>query len=91
MVGTHGGTKNGAGPRPLGGRGTPSASAKRSVEQKFRIKNGGTKIGGTKNLVGTHGRTKNGAGPQPLGGRRTPSASAKRSVEQKCGIKNWRN
>ena len=53
-------------------RETPSASAKRSVEQKCGIKIGGTKIGGTKIWWGTHGRTKNGGGPQPLGGIRDP-------------------
>ena len=52
--------------------GTSSASAKRSVEQKCRIKIGGTKIGRTKIWWGTHGRTKNGGGPRPLGGRGDP-------------------
>ena len=52
--------------------GTPSASAKRSAEQKCGIKIGRTKIGGNKNLVGTHGGTKNGGGPRPLGGRGNP-------------------
>ena len=47
--------------------GTPSASAKRSAEQKMRNKNWWNK-----NLVRTHGRTKNGGGPRPLGGRGDP-------------------
>ena len=38
--------------QPLGG-GTPSVSAKRSVEQKCGIKIGGTKIGGIKIWWGT--------------------------------------
>ena len=63
-------------PQPLGG-GTPSVSAKRSAEQKCRIKIGGTKIGRLKIWWGTLGHWVVG----------TPSVSAKRSVEQKCGIK----
>ena len=52
--------------------GTPSASAKRSVEQKMKNKNWRNK-----NLVGTLSHWVVG----------TPSASAQRSVEQKCGTK----
>ena len=63
-------------PRPLGD-GTPSVSAKRSVEQKCGIKISGTKIGGIKIWWGTLGHWVAG----------TPSVSAKKSVEQKCGIK----
>ena len=59
-------------PRPLGG-GTPSVSAKRSAEQKYRIKIGRTKIGGIKIWWGTLSHWVSG----------TTSASAERSVEQK--------
>ena len=61
---------------------TPSASAKRSAEQKCGIKIGGTKIWwgpmAEQKMVGALGHW-------VVGG--TPSASAKRSVEQNCGIK----
>ena len=57
--------------------GTPSASAKRSAEQKCRIEIGGTKIGRIKIWWGTLGYWVVG----------TPRVSAKRSAEQKCGIK----
>ena len=59
--------KNGGGPRPLGDRGTPSASAKRSVEQKC-----GIKIGGTKFWWGPMAEQKMVGGPWPLGGRGDP-------------------
>ena len=53
----------------LGG-GDPPQSCK--CKKVSGIKNGGTKIGGTKILVGTHGGTKNSGGPRPLGGRGDP-------------------
>ena len=56
----------------MGGRGDPSASAKRSAEQKCGIKIGGTKIDGTKIWWGTHGGRKNGGGTPPLGGKGDP-------------------
>ena len=67
--------------------GTPSASAKRSAEQKCGIKIGGTKIGGTKIWWGPMVEQKMvGALSHWVAGG-TPSTSAKRSAEQKCGIK----
>ena len=69
------------------GGGTPSVSAKRSVEQKCKIKIGLTKIDRTKIWWGPMAEQKmvGALGHWVAGG--TPSASAKRSVEQKCRIK----
>ena len=73
-------------PQRLGG-GTPSVSAKRSVEQKCGIKIGGTKIGGTKIWWGPMAEQKMVLALGHWVARGTPSTSAKRSAEQKCGIK----
>ena len=74
LVGTHGGTKNGGDPQPLGGRGTPSHKCKKvSGTKNCGTKIGGTKIGRIKIWWGTLGHWVVG----------TPSASAKRSAKQK--------
>ena len=62
--------------------GTPSASAKRSAEQKCGIKIGGIKTGRTK-----IGRIKIWWGTLGYWVAGTPRVSAKRSAEQKCRIK----
>ena len=73
-------------PQPLGG-GTPSVSAKRSVEQKCGIKIDGTKIGRTKIWWGPIAEQKMVRALSHWVAGGTPSASAKRSAEQKCRIK----
>ena len=63
--------------------GIPSASAKRSVEQKCGIKIGRTKIGRTKIWWGTHGGNKKWWGPSAIGWQGGPLVQVQKGQQNK--------